>query len=76
MSFGYSIRIVTLNNAAEDSLGVRLGRACIQHNMPVSAVAKALGVSRQTVYSWFTGESKPRGINEENIKILIDDLTA
>jgi DNA-binding XRE family transcriptional regulator len=61
MSDGYSNRLVQLNNKADQSLlGVRLGRVCIEHDVPVSTVASELGVSRQTVYNWFCGVSTPR----------------
>jgi transposase-like protein len=74
MSFGYSVRVVTLNNAAGNTLGVQLGRTCIEHNVPVSAVAGRLGVSRQTVYSWFTGASTPRSSKEETIRKFMSTL--
>jgi DNA-binding transcriptional regulator YiaG len=75
MALGYSLRLVQLNGAAAKSLGVELGRACIKHNMPVAVVAQRLGVSRQTVYSWFTGASAPRSSTEEKIKTLMDTLS-
>lgn len=75
MALGYSLRLVQLNRAADGSLGVKLGRACIKYNVPVAVVAKRLGVSRQTVYSWFTGASAPRRSTEEKIKILMDTLS-
>ena len=60
MSLGYSLRIIELNRSAdEELLGVKLGRVCIRNNMPVSVLAARLGVSRQTVYNWFVGTSKP-----------------
>jgi len=74
MSVGYSLRLVNLNKAAGDSLGVRLGRTCIENNVPVAAVAEHLGVSRQTVYSWFIGAARPRRGTEESIKALIASL--
>ena len=40
-------------------LGVRLGRAFIERNIPVTLVAGALGVTRQTIYYWFTSEYDP-----------------
>lgn len=75
MALGYSLRLIQLNRAAAKSLGVKLGRACIEHNMPVAVVAERLGVSRQTVYSWFTGASVPRSSTEERIKTFMDTLS-
>lgn len=61
MSYGYSAKVVALNQQADRSnLGVRLGRACIKKDIPVSMVATTLGVSRQTLYNWFVGKSSPQ----------------
>ena len=60
-SRGYSYALVTAINAADPKLlGVRLGRVCVKQNISVTQVAKDLGVSRQTVYWWFTGVFKPQ----------------
>ena len=60
MTYGYSQRLVELNRSAGlESIGVVLGKECIRLDIPVRTVAKALGVSRMTVYNWFTGASKP-----------------
>lgn len=60
MSQGYSLKLRDLNRRAPSkSLGVRLGRACIKHNVPVTIVAERMGVTRQTVYNWFRGASTP-----------------
>ena len=61
MSTGYSLRIRDLNAKADKrKIGVRLGRACIKHNIPVSVVAKHMGVTRATIYNWFCGVSAPQ----------------
>lgn len=60
MSTGYSLRIRDLNAEADaDKIGVRLGRECIAHDIPVAAVARHMKVSRVTVYNWFTGQVDP-----------------
>lgn len=74
MSVGYSLRLVNLNKAAGKSLGVQLGRVCIENNVPVATVAEHLGVSRQTVYSWFIGVARPRRGTEAKIQALIANL--
>ena len=57
---GYSLYVAeAILNGEKDRLGVRLGRACIERNIPVTIVAGALGVTRQTIYYWFTGEYDP-----------------
>lgn len=59
---GYSIRVAeAIQEADGNLLGVQLGRACLARDISVSAVAAALGVTRQTVYHWFLGQSEPRG---------------
>jgi len=71
-SYGYSLRLVKLNGAASvASLGVQLGRTCIEHNVPVVDVAGRLGVSRQTVYNWFIGRSIPMKSTEQKINRFI-----
>ena len=75
MSYGYSLRLVQLNRAAKSSLlGVRLGRLCIQHNVPVSVVADRCKVSRPTVYNWFIGVSNPSESNIGIVEEMISEL--
>ena len=70
---GYTTRLVSLNKEADQSLlGVRLGRVCIDYDVPVSEVASQLDVSRQTVYNWFMGIHEPN----QNLKGLIEDIIA
>lgn len=60
MGVGYSLRTQKLNEEADpQSLGVRLGTACIKHGIPATQVASALGVSKQTIYNWFCGTTQP-----------------
>ena len=60
MSRGYSLRLRDLNRKAPSKLlGVRLGRVCIKHDVPVVVLAQRMGVTRQTVYNWFAGASSP-----------------
>jgi len=49
--------LMGLQNGDPDSLGVQLGRLCVDANLPAAYVAKALNTSRMTVYSWFRGQS-------------------
>lgn len=48
------------------SLGIRLGRLCVDANLPAAYVATALECSKMTVYSWFRG----RGISEKRRQIV------
>jgi hypothetical protein len=75
MSYGYSQRIVELNKSAPyKTLGVALGRLCIKKDVPVAEIAKTLGVSRTTVYNWFTGWCIPAPKHQEGITELINQL--
>lgn len=51
----YSHDFIQRVGEAPDTLGSRIGRLAIQRDFPVQKIAKALGVSRQTVYNWFSG---------------------
>jgi DNA-binding phage protein len=76
MAYGYSVRLIELNKRANPRLvGVRLGKVCIKRNIPVSAVARELGVSRQTVYNWFVGESNPQNLIVDAVEQLIELLS-
>tara|TARA_R110000868_G_scaffold165799_3_gene399401 strand:- start:526 stop:759 length:234 start_codon:yes stop_codon:yes gene_type:complete len=75
MSYGYSLRLAKLNAAADHKLlGVLFGAVCIEHNVPVATVAGKFGVSRQAVYNWFTGVSKPSVSAALKIQALIEKL--
>lgn len=75
MSHGYSLRIRDLNARADKrKLGVRLGRLCIRKDVPVSVVARRMGVTRATVYNWFCGASAPQANLASEIEQYIADL--
>mgnify|MGYP005989590039 CR=1 FL=1 len=75
MSYGYSTHLDSLNQEADQSLlGVRLGRTCIDANVPVTEVASQLGVTRQTVYNWFTGVHEPKQELLELIEAIIAEF--
>lgn len=48
--------LLQLQQADGSLLGIRLGRLCVEANLPVAYVSKALGVSRNTVHLWFRGQ--------------------
>jgi transcriptional regulator with XRE-family HTH domain len=75
MTLGYSLRLRDLNDKApSDMLGVKLGRLCIEHNIPVMEIANEMGVSRQAVYNWFQGTSIPGKAASEKIEKYIASL--
>lgn len=51
----YSQKVIDAVMATPKSLGNQLGRWAIHRDFPVTKISEALGVSRQTVYNWFTG---------------------
>lgn len=60
MSHGYSMSLVYANKKADTkNPGVALGRFCIDNNISVLRVSEGLGVSRMTVYNWFSGAFWP-----------------
>jgi DNA-binding XRE family transcriptional regulator len=71
---GYSQIMIENNQKARETAGTLLGRICITLKYPVSQVAKDLHVSRQTVYDWFSGKTKPSRQTESNITALINKI--
>ena len=52
----YSQKIIDEVAKTPKSLGNQLGRWAIHLDFPVTKIAYALGVSRQTVYNWLSGK--------------------
>jgi hypothetical protein len=76
MAQGYSLNLVEQNSTADGRrLGVRLGRLCIKHSVPVAVVAKRFGVTRQTVYNWFRGNGEPGSNIASQVEIYITALS-
>lgn len=73
---GYSSRIVRANELADPkNIGVLLGRLCIKKEFPVADVAEHFGVSRMTVYNWFSGRMRPRQQWAEKIQSFLDKFS-
>lgn len=72
---GYSQVIIEANEAAENNPGVELGSLCIRLKFPVTQVAKKLNISRQSVYDWFSGRTKPSRSFYPKINELIEELS-
>lgn len=68
---GYSYEFVKKVRAkAKSSLalpGVKLGLKAIERDIPISVIAKVVGVSRMAVYDWFMGKYEP---NPQHMKKL------
>ena len=77
MSNGYSLAVVNaMRQADPDLLGVRLGRVCVGRDISVAYVAEHLGVSRMTVYAWFTGQRSPGKLHACAVQEMLDKLLA
>jgi len=69
---GYTLYMQQVNKSADTKrLGVRLGRHCIKNNLSVIALAKEFGVSRQTIYNWFSGKNEPAKYHIPRIKEIL-----
>ena len=69
---GYSLRLVDAVKAGDPRHpGVRLGKYCIEKGIPVSTMARKFGVSRMTIYTWFTGAGVPRKSKIELIEKIL-----
>jgi hypothetical protein len=49
--------LLKLQGGDSSLLGVRLGRLCVEANLPIAYIAPALEVTRNTVHLWFRGQS-------------------
>ena len=73
---GYSQSVVRTNRDADGrSLGVKLGRYCINRDIPVTDVMEFFEVSKQTVYSWFSGTHIPSKRHATLINKFLDKVS-
>jgi len=72
---GYAQIVIEANQAAEKTLGVELGALCIKYKYPVQKVSEKLNISRQTVYDWFSGKSKPSKSKHDLVQNLIKEIS-
>lgn len=76
MSQGYTIKIAeAIKNADGNLLGVRLGRICLDRGISVVEAARTLGVTRQTIYQWFCGETTPLAHHLDVMQQWMDKLS-
>jgi DNA-binding transcriptional regulator YiaG len=69
---GFTQATIAANQAADwHRIGVGLGRFCITESIPASVVATALGVTKWTVYRWFSGECEPHRSHKKLIRTFI-----
>lgn len=80
MPRGYGHKfLLHLQNTDAVLLGTRLGRVCVEANLPASYIARVLQVSKTTIYKWFRGqgvrESKRLAV-ETLLHLLEEDMAA
>jgi DNA-binding XRE family transcriptional regulator len=61
--------------AAKKTPGNQLGRWAIYLDFPVTKIAYALGVTRQTVYNWFIGSYDPKDTYTKSVTSLLNSFT-
>ena len=70
----YSQKIIDTVASSPKTIGNQLGRWAIHLDFPVTKIAEALGVTRQTVYNWFKGVSNPRPELQRDIEQFITKI--
>ncbi len=76
MAKGYSVlTIQEIKEANPNLLGVKLGKICVERDIPVKDVAEYFGVSRVAVYAWFRGKMVVSGKHAEKVQTLIAKLS-
>lgn len=70
-SRGYTVRLLREVEALDPTaVPTRFAKMCIERDIPVSDVAQKFGVTRASVYAWFTGTHQPRA----SIKQMMSDI--
>jgi hypothetical protein len=68
-SRGYSTLFIRkVEEADQGDLVIQYANACVERNLPITEVARRMGVTRATIYNWFTGRSSPRVHQIEKIR--------
>lgn len=49
------LRELADNENLDQKLGINLAKLCVKANLPIAYVARALGVTKLTVFHWFRG---------------------
>jgi hypothetical protein len=63
--------LLKLARTNSTKLGIRLGKICVEANLPTTYVAKALNVSRKSVQRWIRGSNIRMKEDQEYIKAFI-----
>ena len=70
---GYSTLFLRKIAEADPDLPVfQFASVCVSREIPITEIARRFGVTRATVYNWFTGRSEPRAYQHEKMQKLMD----
>ena len=70
---GYSVYTLRKNEEAPiENIGVKLGRVCIENDIPVQELSKYFGVSRFNMYAWFYGDWNPHKKHHDKVQRIIE----
>lgn len=77
MSKGYSLRVAKyLEEGDPEHIGVQLGRYCLENDISSTQIAAQLGVTKMTIYNWFSGRPVRKLDHVAAIKALLGLETA
>ena len=62
-----------INSTDANSLGVTLAKAVVKANLPLIYVARALGVSKVTIFNWFRGNGM-REVMRGKVEVFLSTL--
>jgi hypothetical protein len=71
-SSNFAKRVLALD--PQKSIGVMLGHFCIKNDISIAWVSEKLGCSRQAVYMWFLGESRPSAKKAGEVSQLLRQI--
>ena len=69
-----TLTVQEIQEANPTLLGVKLGKICVNKDIPVIDVAEYFGVSRVTVYAWFRGKTVVSGKHADKMQKMIAKL--
>lgn len=75
-SYEFVKRVRALAKKSGAPQGVRLGILAIEHGISISTIAKCVGVSRMTVYDWFTGKYEPTARNGKKLETCVQSKSS
>lgn len=70
-SYEFVLKVRTLAKGKNAPVGVQLGLKAVESGMPIKQIATKLGVSRMTVYDWFTGKYQPSAQHLKRLMTLV-----